>query len=153
MYELMKSSLQAYAFAAVFSGLWILLAVYGTFKNTKNIKNKKMKTVLRFSIGSVLICFWIWFFVCVNLYPISLAYYEYSRNSVEEKIGVIDSIEQDGKDRINLIIGNTEYTMVHSSVSPAFIIGKDINEGDTVKIKFGVRSKYIFDIYELNTRP
>ena len=29
MYELIKSSLQAYAFAAVFSGLWILLVVYG----------------------------------------------------------------------------------------------------------------------------
>ena len=152
MYELIKSSFQAYASAAAFSGVWILLAVYGTFKNTKKIENKKMKTVLRFSIGSVLICFWIWFFVCVNLYPISLAYYEYNHDFAEEKIGVIDGIKQDGKDRIYLNIDNEEYTMVDSSVSPAFIIGKDIDEGDTVKIKFGVRSKYIFDIYELNTR-
>ena len=153
MYELIKSSFQAYASAAAFSGLWILLAVYGTFKKTKNIENKKMKTVLRFSIGSVLICFWIWFFVCVNLYPISLAYYEYSRNSVEEKIGVINSIEQDGKDRINLIIDNTEYTMVYSSLNSDDIISRDIDEGDTVEIEFGVKSKYIFDICEFNISP
>ena len=153
LYELIKDSLQAYSFVAVFSALWILSAVYATFKNTKNIKNKKMKTVLRSSISSILICFWIWFFVYVNLYPISLAYYEYNHDFAEEKIGVIDDIEQDGKDRMNLIIDNTEYTMVHSSVSPAVIIGKDIDEGDTVKIKFGVRSKYIFDIYGLNTKP
>ena len=44
MYELIKSSLQAYAFAAVFSGLWILLVVYGMFKKTKKIENKKIKT-------------------------------------------------------------------------------------------------------------
>ncbi len=112
-----------------------------------------MKTVLRSSISSILICFWIWFFVYVNLYPISLAYYEYNHDFAEEKIGVIDSIEQDSKDRIKLIIGSTEYTMVYSSVSPAFIIGKDFDEGDTVKIKFGVESKYIFDIYKLNTIP
>jgi len=153
LYELIKSSLQAYSFVAAFSGLWILSAVYGTFKNTKNMENIKLKTVLRFGIGSVLICFWIWFFVCVNLYPISLAYYEYNHDFVEEKIGVIDTIEQDGKDRIYLNIDNAKYTMVDSSVSHAVNIGRDIDEGDTVKIKFGVRSKYIFDIYELNTRP
>ena len=149
MYELIKSSLQSYAFVAAFTGLCVLSVVYATFKNTKNIENKKLKTILRFSISSVLICFWTWFFLCVNLYPISLAYYEYNHNFAEEKIGVIDSIEQEGKDRIYLIIDNAEYTMVDSSVSPAVIIGRDIDEGDTVKIKFGVRSKYIFDIYEL----
>ena len=148
MYELIKSSFQAYASAAAFSGLWILWAVYGTFKNTKNIENKKMKTVLRFGISGVLVCLWAWHFVYMNLCPISLAYYEYSRNSVEEKIGVINSIEQDGKDRIYLNIDNAEYTMVDSSVSPAVNIGRDIDKGDTVKIKFGVRSKYIFDICE-----
>ena len=35
VYELIKSSLQVYAFATVFSGLWILLVVYGMFKKTK----------------------------------------------------------------------------------------------------------------------
>ena len=56
MYELIKSSLQAYAFVAAFSGLWILLVVYGMFKKTKKIENKKIKTVLRFGISGVLVC-------------------------------------------------------------------------------------------------
>lgn len=133
--------------------MWCFLAIVGTFKNTKNIESKKIKTVLRFGISGVLVCFWIWFFIYVNLFPISLAYYEYSRNSVEEKIGVINSIEQDGKDRINLIIDNTEYTMVYSSLNSDDIISRDIDEGDTVKIEFGVKSKYIFDICELNISP
>ena len=151
MYELIKGSLQYYAFAAAFTGLCVLSAVYATFKNTRNIENKKLKTILRFSISSVLICFWTWFFLCVNLYPISLAYYEYNHNFTEEKVGVIDSIEQNGKDRIYLIIDNAEYTLVDSSESPAVIIGRDIDEGDAVKFKFGVKSKYIFEIYELNS--
>ena len=87
----------------------------------------------------------------MNLYPISLAYYEYNHDFAEEKIGVIDGIEQDGKDRLCLNIDNTEYTMVYSSVKHSIIEDRDIDKGDTVKIKFGVRSKYIFDIYELNT--
>ena len=41
VYELIKSSLQAYAFAAVFSGLWISLVVYGMFKKTKKSKTKR----------------------------------------------------------------------------------------------------------------
>ena len=149
MYELIKSSLSTYAFVAAFSGLWSLLFIYGMFKKTKDIENKKIKTVLRFGISGVLVCLWAWYFVYINLYPISLAYYEYNHNFVEEKIGVIDTVEQDGKDRINLIIDNTEYTMVYSSVSSAI----DIDEGDTVKIEFGVKSKYIFDICEFNISP
>ncbi len=153
MYELIKSSLLTYAFVAAFSGFVLMLIIFGIFKSTKNIKSQKIKTVLRFGISGVLVCLWAWHFVYMNLYPISLAYYEYNNDIVEEKNGVINSIEQDGKDRINLIIDNTKYTMVHSSASPVVIIGRDIDEGDTVKIKFGVRSKYIFDIYELNTSP
>ena len=153
MYELIKSSLSAYAFAAAFSGLWSWLVVYGTFKKTKNIENKKIKTVLRFGISGVLVFLWAWHFMYMNLYPISLAYYEYNHDIVEEEIGIIESIEQNGKDRINIIIDNTEYTMVHSSVNPAVIIGRDIDKGDTVKIVFGETSKYIFDIYESNASP
>lgn len=92
-------------------------------------------------------------FVYMNLYPISLACFEYDHDIVEEKIGVINNIEYDVKDRMNLIIDNTEYTMVYSSVSTDDIIGRDIDEGDTVKIKFGTKSKYIFDIYRSNTSP
>ena len=146
MYELIKSSFQAYAFAAVFSGLWILLVVYGMFKKTKKIENKKIKTILRFGISGAIVGLWLWHFVYTNLYPISLAYYEYNHNIVEEKIGVINSIEQESKDRINIIIDDTEYTMVHSSESPFVVIGKDIDEEDVVVITFGENSKYIFEV-------
>ena len=151
MYELIKSSLSTYAFVAAVFGLWSLLVIYGMFKKTKDMENKKIKTVLRFGISGVLVCLWAGHFVCMNLYPISLAYYEYNHDFAEEKIGVIDGIEQDGKDRINLIIDNTEYTMVYSSLNSDNIISRDIDEGDTVKIEFGVKSKYIFDICEFNT--
>ncbi|MBR6769301.1 MAG: hypothetical protein IKM34_07440 [Clostridia bacterium] len=153
MENLIKTNVLTYAVLTAFTGFLLLSIIYGIFKKTKRIENKKKKTVLRFGISGVLVCFWIWFFIYVNLFPISLAYYEYSHDCVEERIGTIESIEQDGKDRINIIIDNTEYTMVHSSVNPAVAIGKDIDEGDTVKFIFGVESKYIFDIYESNTNP
>ena len=138
---------------AVFSGLWILAVVHGMFQKTKEIENKKIKTVLRFVISGVLVCLWAWIFVYIDLYPISLAFYEYNNDFTEEKIGVIDSMEQDGNDRLNLIIDNTEYTMVYSSIKSDDIISSDIDEGDTVKIEFGVKSKYIFDICEFNISP
>jgi len=151
MEELIKTNLLSYAFLTAFSGYFLLIIIHGTFKKAKDNESKKIKTVLRFGADGVLVCFWIWFFVYTNLFPISLAYYEYNHNSVEEKIGVIESIEQNGKDRINIIIDNTEYTMVHSSIGHDVLIGRDIDKGDTVKIVFGVRSKYIFDVYESNT--
>ena len=151
MYELIKSNLEAYAFAAAFLGLWILLVIWGTIKKTKNLERKSAKAALRFGISGVLIGFWAWFFIYVNLYPISLAYYEYSHNLTEEKIGVIKSVEQEGKDRIRFIIDDTEYTMVDSSTNPFVVIGWDVDEGDTVKIKYGASSKYIFDICKANT--
>ena len=76
MYELIKSSLSTYAFVAAVFGLWSLLVIYDMFKKTKDIENKKIKTVLRFGISGVLVCLWAWHFVYINLYPISLAYYE-----------------------------------------------------------------------------
>lgn len=153
MYELIKSSLLAYTFAAVFSGLWGLLVIYGTFKKTKNTESKRVKTFLRFGISGVLICLWAWHFVYMNLYPISSAYYEYTHDLTEEKVGVIECIEQKGKDRIKVIINHTEYTMVHSSANPLVIIGKDIDEGDTVKFEYGAKSGYIFDIYKSSKNP
>lgn len=149
MEELIKTNMLSYALAAAFTGYLLSLIVFGIFKKTKNIESKKKKALIRFIVNGVLVCFWIWFFIYMNLFPISLAYYEYNHNLVEEKTGVVESIEQDGKDRINIIIDDTEYTIVHSSVNPVFIIGGDIDKGDNVKIIFGVNSKFIFDIMEL----
>lgn len=146
MEELIKNCLLFYIFATAFMGIWTFQVVYGTFKKTKNIEGKKIKIALRLAISIVLVCLLVWDFV-YNLYPVSLAYYEYKNNLAEEKIGVIDSIEQESRDRMHFIIDNTEYTMVYSSTDPFVIIGWDIDEGDTVKFKFGEKSKYIFDIY------
>jgi len=93
MEELIKTNLLSYAFLTAFSGYFLLIIIHGTFKKAKDNESKKIKTVLRFGADGVLVCFWIWFFVYTNLFPISLAYYEYNHNSVEEKIGVIESIE------------------------------------------------------------
>ena len=153
MGELIKTNLFAYVFVAAFTGFWLFSIIYEIFKKTKDIENKKKKIVLRFGVNGILFCFWIWFFIYVNVFPISLAYYEYHHNSVDEEIGIVESIERNGKDRVNIIIDNTEYIMVYSSVNPAANIGREIDEGDTVKIIFGVKSKYIFDIYESNTSP
>ena len=62
MYELIKSNLESYAFAAAFLGLWILLVIWGTIKKTKNLERKSAKAALRFGISGVLIGFWAWFF-------------------------------------------------------------------------------------------
>jgi hypothetical protein len=150
MGELIKTNMLTYAFVMVFVCLLVSEVVYGVFKKTKNIDSKKIKTVLRFGISGALVCLWAWFFVYKNFYPISLAYYEYNHNLVEEKIGVIERIEQNGKDRISISIDNTEYTVVHSSVNPLFVIGKDIDEGDTVKIEYGEKSRFVFDIHEIS---
>ena len=151
MEELIKTNLLTYASIAVFTGFWLLLFICKTFKYTKGSESKKKKIIIHIGISGVLVFLWVWYFVYTNLYPSSLAYYEYNHSIVEEKIGIVESIEQNGKDRINIIIDNTEYTMVHSSVNPAVIIGWDIDEGDTVKFKFGVKSKFIFDIYRSDT--
>ena len=144
MYELIKDNLWAYILTTVLTGAWIVLTICGILSRCTT--NNKPKAILRFCLCGVLTCLWGWYFIYVNLYPISLAYYEINHELTEEKIGVVDVVEQSGKDRVHLIIDDIEYTMVYSSARPYFIVGVDIKDGDTVKIKFGTSSKYIFDI-------
>lgn len=148
MYELIKTSLHSYIFLAVFVGLLFSLGIISLFKKTKNIESKTLKIFLCVGVSIVLVCIYLWFFIYTNLYPISLAYYEYTNNSIVERTGVLDSIAQKGKDRINIIIDSTEYTMVYSSQKPWLSIGSDVDEGDIVKFKFGEKSKFIFEINE-----
>ena len=146
MEELLRINMLSYAFVTVFTAILFFSLVFGLLKKTREIENKKKKAVIN-SIGcGVIICFWLWFFVYINLFPISLAYYEYNNNLVEEKSGVIESVEQEGKDRIIVIIDGVKYTIVHSSVNPVVTIGKDIDTGDHVTITFGANSKFIFDV-------
>ena len=64
-------------------------------------------------------------------------------------MGVVDSIELTSKDRLELIIDKEKYTMVYSSVKVSSNdIINNITKGDTVQIKFGKKSKFIFDISE-----
>lgn len=146
MYELIKSSFLFYVFAAAFLGMCLFSFIRAVFIGTKNMENMKIKTGLRCSISGVLVFLWAWVIVYRTLYPISLAYYEYNHDTVEEKAGVIDKIEQKVKDRIYLTIDNKEYTMVNGNDPSAERIGRTIEEGDTVIFKFGEKSKFIFEI-------
>jgi len=149
MEELIRTNMISYVFLTAFTGGLLFYSIFGVFKNTENIESKRIKRIIRFIVNGILVCFWIWFFIYINLFTISLAYYEYNHNLVGEKIGVVESLEQDGKDRIKIIIDDEEYTIVHSSVNPFVIIGVDIDKGDNVKIVFGAYSKYIFDVMEV----
>lgn len=153
MEGLLKQSFFSYLFLTVFIGVMIIQFCFITEKKTRNIENKNIRTVLCIAICSTLVCFWVYFFAYMKLYPISLAYSEYENNLTEETVGIVDSIAQDGKDRIHLIIDDTKYTMVYNSANMFIDIGKDIAEGDCVKITFGENSKYIFDIYKANVSP
>lgn len=150
MYELLKTSFWTYMFVTAFVGLGIVLFCFGVIKKTKRIESRRAKAALRIVVCCILGCFWAYFFVYLNLYPVSLAYYEYNNDLKEEATGVIDNIEREGKDRIHLIIDDTKYTMVYSSISSFAGIDGDIDEGDIVCFSFGKESNYIFDICELN---
>lgn len=150
MRELITANLTAYVFVALITGFALLSIIHIIFDKTKGIESNKKKRCVRFSISGAFVGLWIWYFVYVNLFPISMAYYEYNHNVCDEKIGVIESIERSEKDRIDITIDGTEYAMVYSSENPIIIVGKDIGEGDTVKFVFGVKSRYIFDMYRLN---
>lgn len=152
MSEFIKSSLEAYSIAAVFMALWCALVIYGTIKKTRNTERKILKRIIRFSVSFVLIGLWIWHFLYINLFPVSLAFYEYNHNIAEEKIGIIDSIEPKGKDRLYFVIDNTEYTMVYSSQDPYKGVGEKIKAGDNVRILFGKKSGYVFDIWEIHDK-
>jgi len=150
MRELITANLTAYVFVALITGFALLSIIHIIFDKTKGIESNKKKRCVRFIISGAFVGLWIWYFVYVNLFPISMAYYEYNHNVCDEKIGVVESIERSEKDRIDITIDGTEYAMVYSSENPIIIVGKDIGEGDTVKFVFGVKSRYIFDMYRLN---
>ncbi len=96
--------------------------------------------------------FWLYFFVCSGAYPITLAYYEYNNDLTAETTGVITNIERKNKDRIEICIDEQKYSVVYSSQKHHPSMINDFNMGDTVKIIYGERSLYIFEIYKADTR-
>lgn len=148
MGELLKTMFITYAALALFTGCFFGRCIFVVIKKTTNMGNQKLKIALRSVICSVIAIFWLYVFIYMNMYPRSLAYYEYKNDVADETTGTISDITYVNKEIIHIRINNTNYTMAYSSKKPYKGIGTDIDEGDTVKIKFGVNSKYIFDIYE-----
>ena len=151
MEELLRTGFITSVALVLFAGCFFGRCILVVIKKTTNMENQKLKIVLRSVICSVIAIFWLYVIVYMNMYPRSLAYYEYKNDIADETIGTISEITYVNKEIIRIRINNTNYTMARSSEKHYKGIGKVIDEGDTVKIKFGVRSKYIFDIYESDT--
>lgn len=147
MEELLKSNCSFYFFATAFAAIWVLSFIYVIFKKTKQCDSQRIKALLRVGVSSILVCLWAYLFVYIQLYPISLAYSEYMTDKIEERICTIDNVEQKSKDRIYITADNTEFTMIPGSIDSFASIGK----GDTVKITYGEKSMFIFDIIEDET--
>ena len=148
MKEHLDNSLEFHIVITVFALLVLILSIHGTFKKTKKMENKRIKKVVRLGLITVLVCLWS-LFTYWQLYPYALSNYEYDNNLTEEYIGVVDSIEKKDKETVYVIIDGTKYKMSHSTAKPVFKIGRDFDEGETVKIVYGRKSMYIFDIYEI----
>ena len=148
MYEIIKNDFYLMLFTTTFMGICFAWGgIYGIFANTKKMDNKVLKRTLRISISVILVCFWLWFFVYKNLYPVSLAKYEYEHNVSVIKTGVIEDVKQHGKDRIYITIDGIEYAIVYGSVDPySTEISKIIKKGTYVSYSYGENSKFIFDI-------
>lgn len=148
MEELLQNNFFSYLGTTFLVGLWAFYIIWGTFRKTKKMDRTRLKALLRIGVSSVLICIWTFGFVLYLQYPISLAFYEYKNNCIEEKIGVVESIKGERNDRVLLIIDDIKYTAIYNGKQPFIPIGPEIDKGDVVKIKFGKKSKFIFEICE-----
>ncbi|MBR6502003.1 MAG: hypothetical protein IKT42_01020 [Clostridia bacterium] len=151
MFDLLSDDFDQRVLWTTFIGIWVLSSIWGVFVKTKQIESKKKKKILRIAISCVLVFVWLYFIVYRSLYPISLAYYEYKNDLTNEKIGVIYNIEQLNQDRMKFVIDDTKYTIVYSWEKPLANIGKDIVNGDVVKIVYGKNSKFVFNMYKQKT--
>ena len=145
MEELIKTNFLTYTFLVLLTGFFVVSLGIVIFKKTKHVTGGR-KNAIRYGVTSVLAVFWIWFFVYTNFCPIALAYYEYTHDCSEEKIGIVDSVEQNGKDRIEITIDGNEYVMVYSSTKSFDMLNGNIDKGDTVKFTYGKHSKFLFEI-------
>ncbi|MBR6801150.1 MAG: hypothetical protein IKM61_05330 [Eubacteriaceae bacterium] len=144
MEELLKTSCHAHVFAAIFMGIWILLFSKGLVKKYARSKLRKTLCILA---CYCLVSFWLYFFVYLSAYPVTLAYYECKNDITVEKVGVIDDIERQEKDRIDICIDDGMYSIVYSSQEPLYSFDDDLKIGNVVKITHGERSMFIFDLH------
>ena len=150
METLLRNNFLFYLCAALFLAFCFWRLILALFKATKNVTYKQKKVFLRIFVIGILVCVWIFDFI-VFLFPISLAFYEYKNNSIEEIVGVVDCIEQERNDRVVVVIEGMNYIAIHNTKQPFVPIGSNIDEGDTVKIRYGENSKFIFEISEIST--
>ena len=148
MEELLRFYFLTYSFMTLFVGIVVFQLLFYIIKKSRKKEFSKKQTALYVVLWSACSGFFMWILVYMHLYPMFLAYYEYKNDVVEETVGVIECIEQDGKDRIYVTIDGREYVMAYSSTREIYDMDRRFNEGDTVKIQFGKRSKYIFEISE-----
>ena len=143
MDTLLETSLYTYVYLTLFTGVIVVLLLINLFRQTKKISTKWIKISLRTAVCGILLGFWTYFFVCRNLYPVSLAYYENKNNLTVDVVGVVESVEQVGKDRLYVTIDGTVYVMVYSSQKPHNNITANLVKGRTVCLRVGEHSMFI----------
>ena len=143
--ELLESLFGSYLAVTIFAGVFVSVLCMVIVKKTQEIDRQKIRITLRVTLCSLLVILWGYCFVFAQLYPISLAYYEYKSNTVISTVGTIKSVEID-KDRILLSIDGKEYVLVYNSTAYPYTFTKKLKKGNRVYIEFGKKSKYIFNL-------
>jgi len=148
MAQEIESNFKMYLSGAIVGVIWLAILVFAVVKKTKHMEKPKLKLIIRIGVISLGICLQ----MCITGYhfgKIAVAYYEFSNDVTEEAVGIIDHIERTARDRVSLTVDNKKYTVVQYSSDPVFDFERDIRLGDTVQIRYGKNSKFIFDICEL----
>ena len=149
MEEVLKTGLDFYLSVALFvlfmDVYCISYCIYRFIKKTKEMENRKVKTILCVAFSSALIIVWAYFFAYKMVYPRALAYYEYKNDVIEEKSGVVNSIRYEPKDRIYIQIDDITYSIAYPG-SSKIDIAKGLKKGDSVRFIVGKHSMYVFEI-------
>ena len=153
MEKLLKSLTIASLFVVIFSACTFIVFAVGWCKATKRIEAKRLRAFVRICICVSLSIVWILILADLRPYSLCLAYSECRNQAAKETVGVIDRIEQPRKDRICYYIDGQKYTMAYGTQETYVYLSLGFEEGDTVRIQYGERSKYIFDIREIHEAP
>ena len=153
MEKLLKLLTMASLFVVIFSAYTFIVLAVGLCKSTKRIEAKRLRAFARICICVSLSSVWILILADLRPYSLCLAYSECRNQAAKETVGVIDRIEQPRKDRICYYIDGQKYTMAYGTQETYVHLDWGIEEGDTVRIQYGERSKYIFDIREIHEAP
>ena len=149
MEELLKGSFWYTALATAIIGSVVFSLIVDIPRKFKEIQNLKLRITLSVGVCSLLVCFWAYFILYRFLYPVALAYHECNNSLAKESIGFVEDMEVLDKERLRIKVDGKTYTALYSRKSPNLDMESYIFDGDKVKIKYGEKSKYIFDIIKL----